>query len=197
MKAMNVLRRVTGMGIVGSLALALLTGGCALAAIAGPRQSAATGTRVLQQTIDGAGPLAKTVVVSGSWATVNDDFAAASGNTANQILAPSDLDNATTQFRREFNSGALRLASQTADWVGMTSVPGSLRGAPPTLGGLPASWRSRTGTRSPGTCGCWPGACHRLLRRRRRPACRWLTSSGSWSPRRRRRGSGCGPALRQ
>ena len=53
----SVLRRVTGMGIAGSLALALLAGGCVLAATAGPRQAQATGTRALQQTMDEVPPL--------------------------------------------------------------------------------------------------------------------------------------------
>ena len=75
--SMSVLRRVTGMGTAGSLALALLAGGCVLAATAGPRQAAATGTRVLQQTVDGAPPIDRTIVVSSNWATVNADFGAA------------------------------------------------------------------------------------------------------------------------
>jgi hypothetical protein len=44
----SVLRRVTGMGIAGSLAFALLAGGCLLAATAGPREVQATGERALQ-----------------------------------------------------------------------------------------------------------------------------------------------------
>ena len=64
MKGMSVLRRVTGMGTAGSLALALLAGGCMLAATAGPRQAQATGTRALQQTVNGLPPLDKTIVVT-------------------------------------------------------------------------------------------------------------------------------------
>ena len=44
-KGMSVLRLVTGMGSAGSLALALLAGGCVLAATLGPREAQATGAR--------------------------------------------------------------------------------------------------------------------------------------------------------
>jgi len=64
---MNVLRRVTGMGSAGSLALALLAGGCVLAAVAGPRQAQATTARALQQTMNAVPSAGKTIVVSSSW----------------------------------------------------------------------------------------------------------------------------------
>ena len=68
---MSVLRRVTGMGSAGSLALALLAGGCVLAATAGPREAQATRTRALQQTMNGVPPLDKTIVVSSNWTRLN------------------------------------------------------------------------------------------------------------------------------
>jgi putative ABC transport system permease protein len=126
------------MGAAGSLALALLAGGCMLAATAGPRQAAATGTRVLQQTVDGATPLAQTVVVATNWATVDGDFGAARNSIASEILTPADLADATTQFRRDFAAPILPLAPQSADWAGMTSIPGDLLHAPASLEGIPA-----------------------------------------------------------
>ena len=58
------LRRVTGIGTAGSLALALLAGGSVLAVIAGPRQAQATGTRALQRTVHRILPADQTIVVS-------------------------------------------------------------------------------------------------------------------------------------
>jgi putative ABC transport system permease protein len=132
-----ILRRVTGMGAAGSLALAVLAGGCVLGAAAGPRQAAAMGTGVLQQTVDRAAPLARTVVVSTNWATVDAGFNAA-GATADEIFAPADLDDATTQFRRDFGTGGvLPLAPRSADWAGMTSVPNVMLNAPAVVGSVP------------------------------------------------------------
>jgi putative ABC transport system permease protein len=135
---MTIMRRITGMGAVGSLALALLAGGCVLAATAGPRQAVATGTRVLQQTADGANPLTRTVVVATNWATVNGDFGEARDSIASEILTPADLADATTQLRRDFAAPSLPLAPQPADWAGMTSIPGALLQAPASLEGIPA-----------------------------------------------------------
>jgi putative ABC transport system permease protein len=135
---MTIVRRITGMSVAGSLALALLAGGCVLAATAGPRQALATGTRVLRQTVDGADPLARTVVVTTNWATVNGDFGEARDSIASEILTPADLAEATTQFRRDFATPTLPLAPQSADWAGMTSIPGDLLHAPASLHGVPA-----------------------------------------------------------
>ncbi len=64
---MSLLRRLTGIGAAASIALGLLAGGCVLAATAGPRQAQATGTRALQQTMDGVPPLEKSVVATSNW----------------------------------------------------------------------------------------------------------------------------------
>ena len=61
---MSALRRVTGMGIAGSLALALLAGGCVLAATAGPREAQATGLLGVQQMMNGLPQVEKTIVVA-------------------------------------------------------------------------------------------------------------------------------------
>jgi putative ABC transport system permease protein len=136
--SMSILRRMTGMGAAGSLALALLAGGCVLAATAGPRQTAATGTRVLRQTIDGTDPLARTVVVTTNWATVNGDFGATMDRIGNEVLTPADLTDATGQLRRDFGVDALPLAPRSADWTGMTTEEDLLLNPPASLNGVTA-----------------------------------------------------------
>ena len=107
-KGMSVLRRVTGMGSAGSLALALLAGGCVLAATVGPRQAQATGARALQQTMDALPPLDKTIVVSSSWSDIASTCQRCQRRHRDAFdrtdLAPADIDDVTTQLRRDFGA---------------------------------------------------------------------------------------------
>jgi putative ABC transport system permease protein len=135
---MSVLRRVTGMGIAGSLVLALLAGGCMLAATVGPRQAQATGARALQQTMDGVTPLDKTIVVGSSWARVNATVESATGNMFDQNLTRADVDDVTTQLHRDFSTGPLRLTPQSTDWLGMNPGLSYVLTRLPSLKGLPA-----------------------------------------------------------
>jgi putative ABC transport system permease protein len=138
MKGMSVLRRVTGLGSAGSLALALLAGGGVLAATAGPRQAQATGARALQQTMDAVSPLDKTIVVGSSWARVTDAMGSATGNTSGQDLTQANADDVTTQLRRDFSTGPLRLTPPATDWMGMNPGLYLVATPLPSLGGIPA-----------------------------------------------------------
>jgi putative ABC transport system permease protein len=135
---MGVLRRVTGLGSAGSLALALLAGGCVLAATAGPRQAQATEARALQQTMDGVTPLDKTIVVGSSWARVSTTVESATGSISFQNLTRPDADDVTTQLRRDFGTGPLRLTPRSTDWLGMNPGLYGVLTAPPSLKGIPA-----------------------------------------------------------
>jgi putative ABC transport system permease protein len=126
---MSVLHRVTGMAGAGSLALALLTGGCVLAATGGPRQAQATAARTLQQTMDDVAPLDRAIVAGSSWATVN---AAVSEN-----LTRADIDQVTTQLRGDFGTGPLPLTPRATDWFGMNPGPYEVLTALPSLDGIP------------------------------------------------------------
>lgn len=132
----SVLRRVTGMGSAGSLALALLAGGCVLAVTVLPRQAQATGTHALQRTMDGVLPLDKTIVVGSSWARVNDTVQSATGNGSD--LTQADIDDVTTQLRRDFGTGPLRLTPRSTDWLGMNPGLSTVLTALPSLRGIPA-----------------------------------------------------------
>jgi hypothetical protein len=57
-------KRLTGMGAVATLALAVLVFGCVLAATAGPREALSTRTQALRQTIATIPPLGRTITVS-------------------------------------------------------------------------------------------------------------------------------------
>ena len=132
---MSLLRRLTGMGSAGSLALALLAGGCVLAATVGPRQAQATGARALQQTLARATSTEKTIVVSSSWGAVNS---AVIGTLPDQNLSQADVDDVTTQLRRDFGAGALPLAPRSTDWFGTNPGLYLVEAALPSLRGIPA-----------------------------------------------------------
>ena len=136
---MSVLRRVTGMGSAGSLALALLAGSCMLAATAGPRQAQATAARALRQTMEEVTPLGRTIVVSSSWARINSTSDSATAGMVTQNLTEANVDDATTQLRRDFSTGPLPLTPQSTDWFGMNPGLHNVLTAPPSLKGLPAS----------------------------------------------------------
>jgi putative ABC transport system permease protein len=135
---MSMVRRLTGTGIAGTVALALLAGGCVLAATLGPRQAQATAARALQQTLDRVTPLDKPIVVSSSWALINGTIAAATGNLFDQNLTQADLVNVTTQLRRDYGAGPLPLAARSTDWVGMSPGLYPVNTALPSLNGVPA-----------------------------------------------------------
>ncbi|HEY1627384.1 MAG TPA: hypothetical protein VGG16_26685 [Streptosporangiaceae bacterium] len=137
-RGMSVLRRVTGMGSAGSIALALLAGGCVFAATAGPRQAQASAQRALQQTMDAVTPLDKSIVVGSSWAVLNSSIASATGNASAQDLTPAIVDRVTTQLRRDFGAGSLRLNPRPADWFGMNPGLYTVLTAPPSLQGFSA-----------------------------------------------------------
>jgi putative ABC transport system permease protein len=135
-KDMSVLRRVTGTGIAGSIALALLAGGCVLAATAGPREAQAMGLLGVQQMMNGLPQVQKTIVVGTAYQSVDS----ALGGVFQQqvILTPANLDDVTTQLHRDFGAGPLPLAPRSADWAAMTSSPRGMISTLPALRGVPA-----------------------------------------------------------
>ena len=138
---LRVLRRVTGIGTAASLALALLTAGSVLAAVAGPRQAQATGARALRQTIGGLPPLDQNIVVAGNWSEISVLLEAstyAQDQLGSVNFTSADLADTTTHLRRDFGTGPLPLAAQSADWAGMTAAPYSVSPMLPILDGIPA-----------------------------------------------------------
>ncbi len=144
-KGMSVLRRVTGMGSAGSLALALLAGGCVLAATLGPREAQATGARALQQTMNALPVLDKTIVASSSWNDISDNTSPAllNGTTGdafapNQNLTQAGASETITQLRRDFGRGPLPLSPRSTDWLGINPGLYGVVTALPSLKKVPA-----------------------------------------------------------
>ena len=135
---MSMLGRLTGIGAAASVTLGLLAGGCVLAATAGPRQTQATGTRALQQTLGRVSPLDKSVVATTDWSVVNTAFGGLSGGGGGGVeLSPSNLATVTSQMRGDFSGGPLTLDPPSADWAAVTSEPYDIA-ALPVLKGIPA-----------------------------------------------------------
>src|ERR1700727_18041 len=99
MKGMSVLRRVTGLGAAGSLALALLAGGRVLAATAGHRQVQAPQVRALRVTAAHLPPLNKAIVVNSDPGDVSDAYA--NEYLSFQGLSQANFDDVTAQLRRD------------------------------------------------------------------------------------------------
>jgi putative ABC transport system permease protein len=117
-------KRLTGMGAVATLALAVLVFGCVLAATAGPREALKTRTQALQQTLAALGPLGQTITVSTTWNTFMQDT---QGEQAS--ITDGDLRDLEGQFNGDFTSGALRLVPASADWVSMTTAEQNVQSA--------------------------------------------------------------------
>lgn len=132
---MSVVRRVTGMGIAASLALALLAGGCVLAATVGPREAQAAGLLGVRQMMNGLPPVEKTIAVTTNYVSVNT---ALQGVFQQVSLTPANLGDVSSQLHRDFGTGPLPLAPQSADWAAMTSNPRGVIAALPALQGIPA-----------------------------------------------------------
>jgi putative ABC transport system permease protein len=134
------LRLVTGMGAAASIAFALLAGGTVLAATAGPRVAAATGTRALQQTVDQAAPVNRTITVTSSWSQRYDALENATEGENIPNLTPAGSAAVTAQLRRDFAGGPLPLTPQPSDWLSMSPdlYPVASAAPLPSLDGIPA-----------------------------------------------------------
>jgi putative ABC transport system permease protein len=137
-KGVSVLRRVTGMRSAGSLALALLAGGCVLAATVGPRQAEATGARALQQTLAGTASTEKTIVTTSNLPLVDSTIQETTGSVFSQYLTEADINDVTTQLRRDFSAGRLPLTPPSTDWFGMNAGAPWVQTPLPSLQGIPA-----------------------------------------------------------
>ena len=109
-------RRLTGMGAVATLALAVLVFGCVLGATAGPREALNIRTQALRQTLGDITPLGQTITASTSWSEFNGSIAAPQTS-----FTDSQLSNLGDQFNSDFNEGVLHLAPVSADWASMTT----------------------------------------------------------------------------
>jgi putative ABC transport system permease protein len=110
-------RRLTGMGSVATLALAVLVFGCVLVAAAGPRVALYTRTRALQHALARSPALSRSITVSTTWSQMIDSLAHHKGSFTEALLR-----NVTSQFNKDFGGGVLHLDPVAADWLGMTTT---------------------------------------------------------------------------
>lgn len=116
------LRRLTGMGAIATVALAVLVFGCVFAVAAGPREALKTRTEALRQTTAATAPLDQTVTATTTWSQFTDAVQSANFRGPSSVnLGPADLDDVMNQLRGDFSRGAVRLAPIAADWASMTS----------------------------------------------------------------------------
>jgi len=134
-RARTLLTRLTGMRIVATAALGLLTLGTVFAATAGPREALATRTQALRQTLAAAPPLAQSIVVSTTWTGLASSLAAATG--APVIMTAAQLDEIASQLHGQFGQGVVRLAPAGTDWTAMTSNLQLVRNSLPAVGPVP------------------------------------------------------------
>ena len=123
-------KRLTGMGAVATLALAVLVFGCVLAATAGPREALKISTQTLRETLARIPPMGRTIVVSTTWNQFDD-----SANMPLTRLNDGQLSNLEGQFNSDFYQGVLHLAPVSADWVSMTTAEHAVDSALSGTGG--------------------------------------------------------------
>jgi putative ABC transport system permease protein len=120
-------KRLTGMGAVATLALAMLVFACVLAATAGPREALTTRTQALRQTLAPIPPLERAILVSTTWSQFSSSV-----YMPGVSFTDGELSNLLGQFNSDFDTGVLHLAPVSADWEGMTTaeqtVVGTLAG---------------------------------------------------------------------
>jgi putative ABC transport system permease protein len=128
------LSRWAGAAVAGTLALALLVGGCVFTALAGPAFSLHTRTQALQRALAGLPSTDKTVQMVAGWSafTNPNEF---SLNPEEQGLQSTDLAASTAELSAGLAAQQVPLASGA--WAGMTTrlFPSSLTAPPP--GGAP------------------------------------------------------------
>jgi putative ABC transport system permease protein len=132
------LRRLTGMGAISTVALAVLVFGCVLAATGGTREALAARTQALQKTLAATPSVAQSVTATGTWNQVTSDIQAANFNARalKFNLTDADLGDITGQLHGDFNRGVVQLAPPAMDWAGMTSEPSPVQTTLPPVDGI-------------------------------------------------------------
>ena len=112
----------TALGSAATLALALLTAGCVLLALAGPKLALASRTDALRQLLGGMTPLARSLEVSANWTGFTTPMANAFlSSTQAQAITDGEVAAVTSQLRRDFTSSPLRPAPLQQAWAGMST----------------------------------------------------------------------------
>ena len=117
--------------------LALLTFCAVFAATAGARESLASRTQAVRQTVAGNLPLTRTITVTAAWSDVQSVLSY--GNSANEVASvpPGTIDALTGQLHADFNRAPVRLTPARTDWSSITTPITLVNGDLPGTGGTP------------------------------------------------------------
>jgi len=130
------LRRLTGMGAIATVALAVLVFGCVFAIATGPREALRTRTEALQQTTAATTPLTQAITATTTWGQFTHAVQLANpGSPSATYLGPADLNDVMSQLHGDFSHGVVHLAPIATDWAGMTSDGHDVVSAIPSVGG--------------------------------------------------------------
>jgi putative ABC transport system permease protein len=119
--------------------LALLTFCVVFAATAGARESFATRTAAVRQTIAATTPAIRTITVSAAWNDVQRVLAYGDNAIAQSSIVPSaTIGGLTGQLHADFDRAPVRLTPSGTDWSSMTTPFNLVDGDLPGTGGTPA-----------------------------------------------------------
>jgi putative ABC transport system permease protein len=113
------MRRLTGTGPVASVVLALLVLGCVLVAVAGPRESVATRTQALRQTLAATPPTVRSVIGSADWELFTSGTAGATSGA--QRISLGQVAGVTGQLHGSLARAGVPVAGPASDWAGLTT----------------------------------------------------------------------------
>jgi putative ABC transport system permease protein len=139
----HALTRLAGTGTAATAALAVLVFGCVFVATATPRQALASRTQALRQTVSGALPAARSIVVSSSWSGISSSignahrgspFSIGTGSPAHNLTV-GQFAEITSQLHADLGRGVVDLAPPGQDWGGALSRPHTVTSSLPAVGG--------------------------------------------------------------
>jgi putative ABC transport system permease protein len=122
-------RSVTGTGPVATIVLGLLVLGCVFVAVAGPRESVATRTQALRQTLAATPQLVRSVTGSADW----EGFTSAlpGSSRGQQLLSIAELTSVTSQLRAGLARDGVPVTRTADEWAGLTTKGATILSAVP------------------------------------------------------------------
>jgi putative ABC transport system permease protein len=118
--------------------LAMLTFCAVFAATAGARETLASRTQAVRQTVAAALPTTRTITVSAAWSDVQSviSYVNNTGDPAT-IVPPATIDAITSSLHADFNRAPVSLTPAGTDWSSMTVPFNLIDGDLPGTGGTP------------------------------------------------------------
>ena len=168
----HALTRLAGTEMAATAALAVLVFGCVFVATAAPREALASRTQAMRQTLGGALPQARSIVVASSWSGISSSvgnarrsspFSFKASPPAN--LTAGQLAEITGQLHDDLDRGVVHLAPLGQDWAGALSKPHTVTSSLPAVGGyevrLEVSYRQPFAANVRLVAGRYPGTTAR------------------------------------